>query len=261
MPKSHDATMAIGHRGTPSASITRWAFSHPINNHFIFVTHLIVSNYDNFNMQDVLRVLDSVPRLEELELCRVNIIDSTTAPFAPPANMVRSLKRLAIEACNITEGYLDGYYNLLFRFLALFEHVERLRLAATIFRDEDACFHPAFYYLRLPTIIHLEAEGFFSYVLLCFFQQGYPVQGLRSLHLSRCFGAWQKIFRLEQIVRIVSPTLQHFAFRPNLEANADGGVRGLGTHFRDCKLSLPLPPFSRHRLHAFTVLCYKLTCN
>ncbi len=225
-PEERDISMAISlgppRHGTPSASITRWAFSHPNQNHFIFVTQLTLSNYDNFNLQDILTVLDSVPRLEELQLCRVNIVDNTTGPLVRPPHMVRSLKLLALEACNITEGLPDAHYDLLFRFLSLFERIDRLRLLATIFRQEHLFYSPNFYNLHLPTILHLEAEGFFAYVLVQFFREGYPVRELVSLHLSRCFASWGNLYWIEALVRIVSPTLTHFAFRPNLTASTYG---------------------------------------
>ncbi|KAI1789465.1 hypothetical protein LXA43DRAFT_1062833 [Ganoderma leucocontextum] len=213
-PQEHDISMARSsgplRYGTPSAAVTRWAFSPPNCSHFVFVTQLTLSNYDhfNFNIQDVLKVLNSGPRLEELQLCRVNLIDnapSRRALVRGPPHMVRSLKRLALEACNITEGLLDAYYDLLFRFrVSLFERIDRLRLVtATVFRPGSLSYSPVFHNLRLPTILHLEAEGFFGYVLVEFFREGYP------------------IFWIEALVRMVSPTLRHFAFRPNLKATSD----------------------------------------
>ena len=202
----------------------------------MFVAQLTLSNYDHFNMQDVLMVIDSVSRLEELRLCRVSLIDSATEALARSRHMVRSLKRLAIEACNITEGLPDAYYDLLFRFLSLFERVDSLRFVATIFRREDLPYEPNFYGLHLPTVVHLEAEGFFGYVLVAFFREGYPVRELVSLHLNRCFASWDKIFWVETMVRIVSPTLRHFAWRLNLTASWYGSDNNrLDRYQQDCK--------------------------
>ncbi|PIL25561.1 hypothetical protein GSI_12369 [Ganoderma sinense ZZ0214-1] len=230
-PVPHDASIVISsnprYRGTPSEAITRWASLHPMNSHFIFVTHLTVSNYGNFTTADLLAVLDAMPRLEELELCQVNILDPTgTLLVVRPAHTpVRSLKRLALEACNITEGLSDAYYDLLFRFLSLFARIERLRLLATLFRPEHLFYQPNFHpgpSLRLPTVVHLEAEGFFASVLREFCRQGDPVAGLVSLHLSRCFAEWENLYWVAGVVRAVAPTLQHLAFRPNLTASSYG---------------------------------------